>query len=222
MSRLVIFGIGNHVVTLVDCALALGHRVHRIVLNQPEVTRPGMSSTSEWLRSLASPPQLVPIDDFAPEPDEIYALGFNASGRSRLVAHVRDRFGVRIATLVHPTAYVSPLARLGEGVSIAPHSVVQANVQIGDHVHIGTRVTITHGTVVEPYALLLQGCNIGGHVVIGHGSTVGMGSNILQELRIGAGAFIAAGAVVTRDVEAGVLVAGVPAQVKRRLQPMPP
>jgi acetyltransferase EpsM len=89
-------------------------------------------------------------------------------------------------------------------------------------VHIGTRVTITHGVVVEPYALLLQGCNIGGHAVIGHGSTIGMGANILEERVIGAGAFIAAGAVVTRDVEAGVLVAGVPAQVKRRLQPAPP
>jgi sugar O-acyltransferase (sialic acid O-acetyltransferase NeuD family) len=222
MSRLAIFGLGNHVVTLVDCALALGHQVHRVVLNQPEVTRPGMRSTSEWLRSLPSPPQLIAIDDFAPEPDEIYALGFNPSGRSRLVNELRDRFGLRIATLVHPTAYVSPLARLGEGVSIAPHSVVQANARIGDHVHIGTRVTITHGVVVEPYALLLQGCNIGGHAVIGHGSTIGMGANILEERVIGAGAFIAAGAVVTRDVEAGVLVAGVPAQVKRRLQPAPP
>lgn len=36
---------------------------------------------------------------------------------------------------------------------------------------------------------------------------------VTQGVTIGAGAVVAAGAVVTRDVPAGTLVAGVPAQV---------
>ena len=45
-----------------------------------------------------------------------------------------------------------------------------------------------------------------------------MNSTILKGVRIGAGAVIAAGAVVTRDVPAATLMAGVPAKPVRAVE----
>ena len=51
--------------------------------------------------------------------------------------------------------------------------------------------------------------------IIRRGARVGGGVVILPGIEIGAEAFVAAGALVTRDVPAGKLVAGLPAQVWR-------
>lgn len=45
---------------------------------------------------------------------------------------------------------------------------------------------------------------------------IGYGSTVLAPVRIGTGAVVAAKSVVTRDVEANTLVAGVPARVLKR------
>jgi acetyltransferase-like isoleucine patch superfamily enzyme len=50
-------------------------------------------------------------------------------------------------------------------------------------------------------------------IVIGRNVWIGAGATVLQGVTIGDDAVVAAGAVVTRDVPAAVLVAGVPARV---------
>ena len=52
-------------------------------------------------------------------------------------------------------------------------------------------------------------------VVIEQGSFVGAAATLLPGIRVGARSFVAAGSVVTADVPAGTLVAGVPARVVR-------
>ncbi|MCY7323975.1 MAG: hypothetical protein LH660_19795, partial [Phormidesmis sp. CAN_BIN36] len=46
---------------------------------------------------------------------------------------------------------------------------------------------------------------------------IGMGAILLEGVKIGVGSIVGAGAVVTKDVRAGVVVAGVPAKVMREL-----
>jgi maltose O-acetyltransferase len=53
--------------------------------------------------------------------------------------------------------------------------------------------------------------------VINDGCWIGAGSRILGGVNIGPGAVVAAGSIVTCDVPANVLVAGVPARVKKNL-----
>lgn len=52
-------------------------------------------------------------------------------------------------------------------------------------------------------------------VVVEAGATIGSGAVILGGTRIGREAMVAAGAVVSRDVEAGATVIGVPAKPGR-------
>jgi sugar O-acyltransferase (sialic acid O-acetyltransferase NeuD family) len=218
-GNLVIFGVGNMLGDVFDCALALGHRISGVVLNQAEVVRPRTKSVHERIRQLARPPRLLDIDSFVPQEAEIYVLGTTHPNRSVLVEDLRARFGIVLASLVHPTAFVSPLARLGEGVYIGALSVVAPGAVLHDHVFVNRGVTIGHDTVVEPFVRIGPGCHLAGHVVVGRGTTIGIGATIIEELMIGSGAVIAAGAVVINDIEAGVLAAGVPATAKRYLDP---
>ncbi|HKM72498.1 MAG TPA: hypothetical protein VJX94_20970, partial [Stellaceae bacterium] len=181
-----------------------------------EVLRPRTKGVHERIRQLAYPPRLVDIDSFVPQGAEIYVLGTTHPNRTVLVEDLKTRFGIVLAPMVHPTAYVSPLARLGEGVYVGAQSVVAPGAVLHDHVFVNRGVTIGHDTVVEPFVRLGPGCHVAGHVVVGRDTTIGIGATIIEELVIGSGAVVAAGAVVINDIEAGALVAGVPAIAKRR------
>ena len=52
--------------------------------------------------------------------------------------------------------------------------------------------------------------------VIGKGATIGIGAIILGGIQIGEGAVVAAGSVVTKNVEAYTMVAGIPAKLVRK------
>ena len=84
------------------------------------------------------------------------------------------------------------------------------SISIGEHVAISHDVTIMDSDahmIDEVDYVKTKPVRIGNHVWIGTKAT------ILKGVSIGNGAIIAAGAVVTRDVPAHTLVAGVPAKV---------
>jgi acetyltransferase-like isoleucine patch superfamily enzyme len=85
-------------------------------------------------------------------------------------------------------------------------------VRIGNHFHLNLNSTVGHDVVIGDFVTVFPGVNISGNVVIGDKTTIGTGSSILPGVRIGSGCFIGAGAVVTKDVEDGQTVVGVPAR----------
>lgn len=60
------------------------------------------------------------LDDFQPGADEVHLLGLTTPTRVNLAAELERRFGLRYTTLIHPTAWVSPLAQLSQEASSAP------------------------------------------------------------------------------------------------------
>jgi acetyltransferase-like isoleucine patch superfamily enzyme len=92
-------------------------------------------------------------------------------------------------------------------------------VRLEDHVTLAERVLIlTHSNVgYRDHPLQAHFPPSAAPCLIARGSFVGAGVTILPGVTIGPESFVAAGSVVTRDVPARTLVAGVPARTVRAL-----
>jgi sugar O-acyltransferase (sialic acid O-acetyltransferase NeuD family) len=120
--------------------------------------------------------------------------------------------GDRYATIVHPAAAISTSSRIGPGSVLLACSVLTAAVQIGEHVVVMPHVTLTHDDIVDDFATLASGAAVGGRVHIGQCAYVGSGARIREDRTVGDYALVGMGAVVTVDVPARQVWAGVPAR----------
>jgi len=122
-----------------------------------------------------------------------------------------SRLAVPFATVVHPFAWVSTLATLGEGTVVFAGAVIQLGAHIGQHAIINTSASVDHDCHIGDFAHISPGAHLAGTVAVGRLAHVGMGSSVIPGVVIGEKAVVGAGAVVIRDVPAGVTVVGVPA-----------
>ncbi len=217
-NRLVIFGVSNILSDIFDCAIANGLQVTKVVIHHKETVGPRDVRLAERLSALGklvTPPEVEELDDFRPAADEVYLLGPTTPSRSELANELTRRHSTRFHTLVHPTAYVSPLASLGEGVFIGANSVIGPGVVLDSHVFVNRGVTIGHDTRIGSFSRLQPGSNLGSLSKIGIGVTVGIGATLIERLVVGDHAFIGAGAVAIVDIPPDAVVSGNPARVKR-------
>lgn len=130
--------------------------------------------------------------------------------------HVVEGLGIaedRFATVVHPRASVSPLARVGRNVLLMAGVVVTSNAVIGDHVCILPNTVVHHDVVVGDWTLIGSNVSIAGGVRIGENAYIGSGARIINGVSIGERALVGLGSTVIRDVPAGARVAGSPARL---------
>lgn len=206
IDTLVIFGLSNILSDLFDCAIERGLRIGKVVIDMPQAPQARdvpLSQRLAALEGITTPPDVLELSDFSPAPGELYILGPTTPTRADLATRLTDRFGLRFTTLVHPTAHVSRLARLGDGVFIGANSVVAPGARLADHVFVSRGVTIGHDTEIGAFSRIQPGSDLGGLSRIGRRVTVGIGSTLIERLVIGDDVFVTAGSVVTGDVAAG-------------------
>ena len=133
---------------------------------------------------------------------------------------------------LHPSVFVADGVKIIGDVEIGEHSGVWFNTVIRGDVNvirIGSRTNIQDNSVLHVTTKTAP-LNIGSDVTIGHSALlhgctiedcclIGMGAIILDRAYIHQYSMIAAGAIVLEgfNVPEGVLVAGIPAKIKRLL-----
>ncbi len=210
-AKLVVFGASNFLSDIFDAAIALGLRPSKVVLHLPETTGKRDRTVAQRIERLAAlgiHAAVEPLDAFRPESGELYILGPTTPTRKGIVDAIANRHSIEYFTLIHPTAYVSPLATLGRGVFVGAQAAIAAGAHCHDHVVINRGVTIGHDTEIEAFSRVQPGATVCSLSKIGARVTIGAGATLIERLQIGDDAFIGAGAVVIGDVAPMTVVAG--------------
>lgn len=132
--------------------------------------------------------------------------------RRRLVNYYRS-IGFSFATVIHPSATISPTAKVGEGSVIQKGVNVSSNSQIGAFCRLNTHCNVTHDASVGDYTTIAPDAVVLGYVTVGENCYLGANSTVLPKCVIGDDATVGAGAVVTKKVNPSVTVIGVPARL---------
>lgn len=137
-------------------------------------------------------------------------------GSPQVCMHLAERanlLGLAKVNAVSPVAYVSPYAKLSEGIVVFPNVVVSTDSIIASHCILNVGATISHDTKVGRFSNINPGVHLAGNVTIGEGCYIGMGANVIQGTSIGEWTTVGAGAVVIKDLPPRVTAVGVPAEV---------
>ena len=100
--------------------------------------------------------------------------------------------GFKLPIVKSPYAYVSPLAKIGEGTIIMHGAIVNANAVVGKNCILNTKCIIEHDTVGRDHCHVSTGAILNGKVSLGKGSFVGSGSVVREEVKIGSNCVVSA------------------------------
>ena len=176
-----------------------------------------------------------------------YTLGSRISSVcGRYFANMHKNVHIAKSALISPDARIHPRVGqivIGEQCIIAPHAVLQGNIELGENtsvqyntlivgygelgdekglIRIGNNVRIAANCMIISANHVFQDpdipiCKQGvepSHITIEDDVWIGGGVHIIAGVTIGTGAVIGAGSVVTHDIPPYSVAVGVPAKVK--------
>lgn len=195
-----LFGASGHGKVIKDILHANGIKVKAFIDDNTEINE------------CAGRPVLHDVIGLSPM---IVSIGVNRVRKAivgKLVANNKD---IEFVTAIHPSAIVSPSAKIGEGSVVMAGAVINANAVIGKHCIVNTGATIDHECVIEDFCHIAPGVHISGDTLVGEGTWIGIGSCVIQGITIGGNSVIGAGSVVVKDIPDGVVAYGNPCKVAR-------
>lgn len=130
----------------------------------------------------------------------IVAITDNAA-RLRIANSIRG-LGGRFIKAVHPMAYVSDEAELGDGTVVGAGAIVQPDAVVGSHCYLGPRSVLDRDAVIGAGAWVSAGAVVGPAARVGARAILGQNSSIGRKAEVAADTEVEALQAVTREVQA--------------------
>ncbi|RFC55745.1 acetyltransferase [Brumimicrobium aurantiacum] len=147
-----------------------------------------------------------------------FALGLGNPKARRLMTEKMIRIGGDLKSIISENARIgSFLTSIGKGSTILDGAIISSNCTIGIGCIIYYNSVVSHDCIVGDYSQVSPSATILGRCEIADNCFIGGNATILPDIKIGKNVIVAAGAVVTKDVPDNVMVAGIPAVIKKRI-----
>lgn len=203
-NRLVVVGAGDHAKVILEVLRSMAK------FEVVGFTDPGSSKRSVLGAPVLGGDEILPNLVAQGVRAAVIALGAN-SLRERIGKNLLA-MGFSLPVIVHPSACISPSARIGQGSVVMPGVIINALAEIGDLTIINTGAIVEHDNLIGPAAHIAPGVALAGRVRVGSRTLIGVGSVVRPDVSIGDDCIVGAGSAVVADVPSGVTVAGVPAR----------
>jgi sugar O-acyltransferase (sialic acid O-acetyltransferase NeuD family) len=141
-----------------------------------------------------------------------FVVGIGDPGDRRKMEEEGKRQGLKLATLIHPSAQIGSDVEIQEGSVICANVVITTNVRIGKSVQVNIGCIIAHDVFIGDYVTLAQSVNLTGNVIVKNNSILFTKSTVIPNVIIEENAIIGAGSLVINNVQSNTKVAGVPAK----------
>jgi acetyltransferase EpsM len=161
-------------------------------------------------------PWLGALAEMAIDATHAFVVACGSNELRRVITADLVARGAVLGSVHHPRAIVSPGAQVGAGAMILAGAIVGPRAVVGMGVIVNHAASVDHDCRVGEHVNISPGARLGGCVQMEREVFVGLNASVLPGVRVGEAAVIGAGAVVTRDVEPGTTVIGVPARPIRR------
>ena len=204
-AGVVIIGGGGHAKVVIESLRASGHAVAAIVDADP------------------TPREVLDVPVVG---DDLKLPALKEQGLSQLFVAIGDNrlreklgrkaqgLGFVLVNAIHPSAVISPSAKLGQGVAVMAGVAINADTDVGDLAIINTGAVVDHDGRLGVACHLGPAAALAGSVTVGDRAFLGVGARVIPGVTIGADTTVGAGGVVVRDLPDGVLAIGVPAKIK--------
>ncbi|MDY4789568.1 MAG: acetyltransferase [Bacteroidales bacterium] len=159
------------------------------------------------------PPYLGTIEDYIVQDRDVFfcAIG-NTMIRKKCVNQILEKGGEFI-NIISPSAYVSPMAKLGIGIGIKFNSVISPDAEIGDFTFIQSGSVIGHDVRIGSFCQINAISFFAGCCVVEDNVCINAGARLVQNVKIGKGATVGIGSIVLRNVKPNTTVFGMPAKI---------
>ena len=146
-------------------------------------------------------PYLGTIQDHEVSEEAEYIMGIaNIQFRRTIVENFLQK-GAKFATLIHPSAIVSPSAIVGEGCVVAHNASIGPKAIIGNFNMLNSRCTIGHDSTIGNFNFIGPQVVLSGFTKVGNNNMFGVNSATIPTIEIGDNNTIAAGMIITKTVK---------------------
>lgn len=124
----------------------------------------------------------------------------------------------RLATFVHPMAYVAPNVKLSPGTVIMPNVSISSGTIFGKSCLVMAGAMVGHNNTIGDFCHIAAHACVGSYLKIEEGVHIGLNATVREKLVLGRYATVGMGAVLTKNVGESEIWVGNPAKFLRKAE----